>query len=215
MLIPFPYLFDKYKIKSKGVLHLGANSGQEAEAYRQCGVERVIWVEALPELCEACRRHVAAYPNNIVLEACVSDVSGAKVKFHVASNGGQSSSFLEFGTHEQEHPSVYFTKTVEMQTVRVDDLLKRNKIELDGGDWFGNLDVQGSELLALRGMGQLLWKFGHIYVEVNTRPLYKGCPMVEDIDDYLVEFGFTGKETKMTNHSWGDKFYQRFALQSK
>jgi len=143
MLIPFDELFKKYNIQPKGVLHLGANTGQEAEAYAAHGVGRVIWVEALQELAEACLRHVSQFPNKQeVYHACVSDVSGQMVKFNVASNGGQSSSFLEFGTHSKEHPSVRFTKSVSMETVRVDDLFKRNSIVIDG-TWFLNADLQG------------------------------------------------------------------------
>jgi len=210
MLISFDYLFNKYNIQPDGVLHLGANTGQEAEAYHRHGIKQVIWVEALPDLFHRLEQNVKQFPGHRSLCACVSDTDGKEVPFFVASNGGQSSSFLKFGTHEQEHPSVHFTRQVNMVTVRVDTLLKEKGIQLEGNGWFLNADLQGAELLALKGMGDLLWKFEHAYIEVNTRELYVGCPFVGEIDAYLRDFGFQGMETKMTSFGWGDKYYKRF-----
>lgn len=208
MLIPFDYLFKKYAIKVPGVLHLGANVGQEAEAYVKQAIPKVVWVEALPDLHFRLHQNVDHLPGHIALLACVTDKDGDTVTFNVASNGGQSSSILPFGTHSIEHPSVHYVAKHVLQTIRVDTLLRNNRIEIKGG-WFLNADLQGAELMALRGMGSLLWEFDYAYIEVNTRELYKGCPRVEEIDAYLVKFGFVGRETKMTGNGWGDKFYSR------
>jgi len=59
--------------------------------------------------------------------------------------------------------------------------------------------------------GDLLWNFGWAYVEVNTKPLYQGCALVGEIDDFLHKFGFLRMETKMTGAGWGDAIYQRKA----
>jgi len=206
MLIPFDHLFEHYNIRPSGVLHLGANTGQEAEVYHGRGVKRVIWVEAIPELFEKLKRNVARWPQDITYCACVSDVNDERVRFQVASNGGQSSSFLEFGTHAVAHPSVRFIRNFFATTIRVDRLLAEEEIE---GSWFLNADLQGAELKALIGMGQLLWKFDHAYIEVNEDELYKGCPRTKDVDEYLAQFGFVGVETKMTGAGWGDKYYVR------
>lgn len=208
MLIPFDYLFTKYDIKPLGVLHLGANTGQEGKAYAQFGITNVIWVEALPEIYRHLQREVQQWPGNLALLACVAEVDGRIVKFNVASNGGQSSSFLEFGTHRFEHPTVKFVRQIEMPTVRVDSLLRRNGLAV-GPHWFLNIDLQGAELHALKGMGDLLWKFDHAYIEVNVKELYRGCALVDEVDEYLLKFGLVGQETKMTGAGWGDKYYRR------
>lgn len=213
MLIDFKYLWDHYKIKADGVLHLGANLAQEEIAYRDAGIKEVIWVEAIPEmaikLCKALRSDSFFYQR--VLQACLSDVDGKKVKFNIASNGGQSSSFLQFGTHAKEHPTVKYTNSIDLYTSRLDSLFAQRGISLEGKTWFLNVDLQGAELLALKGMGDLLWHCSYAYVEVNIRELYKGCPNIVEIDGYLAQYGFVGMETKMTGAGWGDKFYQRFA----
>ena len=208
MLIPFDHLFRKYAVKTDQVLHLGANTGQEAEAYDEQGISRVIWVEALLEVWVKLRQHIVRFPGHTALLACLSDKDGEEVTFNVASNDSQSSSFLEFGTHSKEHPTVKFERIVEMTTVRLDTLLDREniKIQMNG---FLNADLQGAELLALKGMGDLLGRFRYAYIEVNEKELYQGCPLVGEIDDYLASFGFEGKEVKMTGAGWGDKFYMR------
>jgi FkbM family methyltransferase len=211
MLIPFEKLFKRHGGKPVGVLHLGANTGQEADAYKACGVNQVIWVEAIPEVYRHLVSHTAGFPGSIALQACVSDRTGEKVKFHIANNGGQSSSLLEFGTHLQEHPSVRYVREIELTTVRVDTLLEENNLTISGG-WFLNIDLQGAELLALIGMGELLWQFDFAYIEVNEKELYKGCPLVKEIDDYLGRYGLIGVETKMTNFGWGDRFYVRSSV---
>ena len=95
-----------------------------------------------------------------------------------------------------------------MTTVRVDSLLAQHSLSVGPG-WFLNVDLQGAELKALLGMGNLIHQFDHVYIEVNIRELYKGCPLVREIDEYLAKLGFVGKETKMMKQGWGDKYYQR------
>jgi len=208
MLIPFDQLFARHKIKPNGVLHLGANTGQEATTYDKLGIKQVIWVEALPDIHIQLHNNVSKYPGHVALQACLSDRDNEVVVFRRANNESQSSSFLEFGTHLQEHPGTLFIEEIKMLTKRMDNFLFERGIEIGTG-WFLNVDLQGAELLALRGMGDLLYCFDSAYVEVNTRELYKGCPFVRDIDDYLIKFDLVGAETKMTKHGWGDKLYLR------
>jgi hypothetical protein len=69
------------------------------------------------------------------------------------------------------------------------------------------LDIQGAELLALKGFGDFLNKISKVYVEVNTNYLYKNCSLIQEIDDYLLKFKFKRVETNMTQFEWGDAFY--------
>ena len=208
MLIPFETLFKKYQIKPDGILHLGANEGQEARIYRMLGVARVVWVEAIPETFQKLHSYVHRLPRNVAIQACVGDEDGKDVVFHVANNGGQSSSFLDFGTHAQEHPTVKYVRDIPMKTTRVDTLLRNQGINL-AGKWLLNADLQGAELMALRGMGGLIRMFHWIYLEVNEKPLYAGCPLLPEIDSFLSVHGFRRVETEMTSHGWGDALFCR------
>ena len=209
MLIPFEVLFKKNNIKSKQVLHIGANTGQEAEEYARLGMEKVVWVEAHPQTYRGLVDHVKAFKGqHHTIHACVGDVEGEKVTFNVANNGSQSSSIFNFGTHSREHPQVKFVSKIEMTMTRLDNLLTEHHIDfLDGS--FLNIDLQGAELKALIGLGRYLGKFNHVYVEVNEEELYAGCPLVGEIDSFLHYAGFIGVEKKMTGSGWGDKYYRR------
>lgn len=206
MLIPFDQLFPRYGIRPDGILHLGANEGQEAEMYHKLGIRNVIWVECVPDVFKKLVAHLMRFPAQHARLACLSDVDGMNVDFHVANNGGQSSSLLEFGTHAKEHPTVKFTETLRMRTTRVDTLLRNERLK---GRWLVNADLQGAELLALCGMGDLLGQFDWAYLEVNERPLYKGCPLLPEMDAWMKNQGFARREMQMTNFGWGDALWIR------
>lgn len=220
MLIPFAELCNRYAIRPKGVVHCGAHHAEERDDYARGGVERVIWIEAMPDAFVKTVKNTTSInttgadkivaSNGIVcLQACLSDVDGEHVKFNVASNG-QSSSMLEFGTHTTAHPEVKFVGTLDLITTRFDTLMQWHGLVGDlkpGG--FLNVDTQGSELLVLKGMGDLLKQFDYAYVEVNAKELYVGNPLIKDVDDYLALFGFQPIQTQMTNFGWGDRFYMK------
>ena len=64
----------------------------------------------------------------------------------------------------------------------------------------------GTELDDLKGSTSVLNQFDLLYIEVNREETYKGCPMVEELDEFLKEYKFTRVETKWASdyHSWGD-----------
>jgi sugar phosphate isomerase/epimerase len=73
-----------------------------------------------------------------------------------------------------------------------------------------NLDIQGVELKALKGMGDYLKDVQYIYTEVNSDYVYKNCSIVGEIDDFLKQYGFSRVETSwFRDCRWGDAFYMK------
>jgi len=207
MLIDFRTLFPKYGIRPKGVLHVGANKGEEAPVYLELGIKKQIWIEAYEPVFRLLKDNLANNPEAIAWNACVSDENGDKVTFHVSNNGSQSSSILELGTHKEVHPEVHYINHIEMTTQRIDKLFENPFVNPSNYD-FLNIDLQGAELKALKGMGKLIHNFKWAYLEVNQKELYQGCALVEDIDYYLGAYGFTRVETRWCgNTCWGDALY--------
>jgi len=207
MLIKLDFLNNKYNIKANGVLHVGANYFQEREDYKRNGLENVYWVDALPETFNSAKEILKDYPTHKAYNVCVGDKDGEVVQFNVSSNKGESSSIFDFGTHTTNHPEVSFVSKIQLTTKRLDTFLRIQRVDVS--DFFLNLDIQGAELMALKGLGNFLKQMKYIYCEVNTGEVYKGVPKLHEIDEFLERNGFDRVELSMTGAGWGDAFYIR------
>lgn len=200
MIIDFRELFPRYKIRPAGVLHIGANVGEEAPVYLELGIKKQVWVEPNPNLYEQLRQNLSGNADASILAFAAGDEQ-KNVVLHLSNNAGQSSSILELGTHKTAHPEVHYVADVSVRMERMDSY------DLTGLD-FLNIDVQGFELHALKGLGEKIRQFKWVYLEVNKAELYEHCALVEDIDMYLGAYGFERKETKWVgNTGWGDALY--------
>lgn len=204
MLIPLRTIHDKYGLKVNGVLHIGAHYGEELSYYDILSYRPVWWIEAEVASFKVLKEHVKSYNDQHCINACVAD-EVKPVTFHTANNG-QSSSILELGTHAQEHPDVVYTGSDTMIATTVDILADKKAI---GQANFMNLDIQGAELMALKGAVNYLKNVDYIYSEVNEKELYKGCVQLPELDEWLKEQGFELVELSWTQHGWGDGFWVR------
>lgn len=202
----------KYNIKPKGILHLGASYGQEYDEYMKNNITRQFWIEAIPDVYKKLKENIFSNSEAIAINACISDSDEKEVEFkYTAINQGESSSFLEMGTHKYIHPEVLITEIIKMKTITVDTIFNLNKLITEPSQYdFLNMDLQGCEGHALRGMGKTLPFINNIYTEVNAQEVYNGCMLLPDFDNYLSDCGFERKELKwgVENH-WGDAFYMR------
>lgn len=212
MLIPLQKLIQENKLNIKGIIHVGGSHAEEAETYLECGIPKQMWIEAIPDVFEKLQKNISKNSEAIAINACVSDVPYKNVTFNITNNSGQSSSFLPMKKHLEYHPTVVVERTIETTTLRLDDILSTdttNEFFKTTRYNFLNLDIQGAELLALKGFQENLKHIDYIYCEVNDEELYEGCPHVAEIDYFLLQHGFEGIECIMTNCHWGDKFYMR------
>lgn len=215
-------LFEKYiaeaiennKIHVTGVLHVGAHNAEELDFYHgllsKAGKNQILWIEANPDKV----KELKARGINNVYEAVIADKDGEKVMFNVANNT-QSSSILPLGLHAIEHPDIHYVNEFEAKTVTLKTFFDDLKCDATVYNYW-HLDIQGAELMALKGAGSLLKNVDIISIEVNTKEIYKGCPLISDIDEYLQntknlrDFGnFQRILTKISKHGWGDAVYLR------
>lgn len=209
MLIPaeeIVEILEKHEIRITGVLHIGAHDCEEMSFYNKflkIRDEQIIWVDALPFKVEAAL--AKKIPN--VFHAVVSDKDGEIVEFNV-SNNHQSSSILELKTHAQEHPDIVYTHTLRQKTTTVDTFFESNNL-IPAFCNFWNFDIQGAELLALKGAKESINFVSAIYLEVNEKELYKGCGLIGEVDTFLEKHGFKRVKTAITQHGWGDALYIR------
>lgn len=201
MLISLDDLVAKYSIRFTGILHVGAHICEELIRYEKyLPRETILWVEAMPDKVIHCKN---TYPGVLIEQAVVSDTTGEEVTFHVASNG-ESSSILEFGLHTYHHGHIHYVNEYRTKTTRLTDILIPYSIPFN----FINLDIQGVELKALKGMESHLPMIDYIYTEVNADYVYKECTLITELDEYLQRFDFQRVETQWcSDYQWGDAFY--------
>ena len=190
-------------ISIKGALHIGAHDCEEINFYNSIGLKngKVIWIDALEsKVTESVNRGIKN-----VYNALITDKDDEEVEFNI-SNNVQSSSIYEFGTHSQEHPHVVFVGKKTLKSVTVDTFFERNNLDASEYD-FWNFDIQGAELLALKGAKKSIQYAKAIYLEVNEKELYKDCGLIDEIDLFLSQYKFKRVITKMLVHGWGDALY--------
>lgn len=212
MIFDINYLIEKYRLNITGVVHVGASYAQEMSSYNRAGIKRVIWIEAIREIYDSIYKTLQPYPSAICFHACISNRDHKRVRFNITSNKGQSSSLFNLKEHAQQYPNIVVVEQRQLRTITLDTLLKKSHIEIKGEYNFLVMDIQGAELLALKGMKKNLNKFQYLYLEVNQRELYEGCALEPEVDRYLREHHFAPVESRMRPAGWGDKFYMHDTL---
>jgi FkbM family methyltransferase len=179
---------DRFLRKISGVVHVGANIGQERGLYDAFGL-RVIWIEPVPEIFEALKSNLRDFPDQRAIQCLVTDRDDAEYPFHIANNKGESSSILELKHHRDIWPEVNYTGTVLLKSSTLTSLLKRERVNLS--DYQGLvLDTQGAELLVLKGSVPLLSGFMYIKAEVPDFEAYAGCCRLSELDSFMTQHGY-------------------------
>ncbi len=197
---------DRYIRRISGVIHVGANHGNERNLYRKYRLP-VVWVEPIPEVFDLLESNIKSYRYQQALKCLVTDQDNVEYEFHISSNDGASSSILDFKLHKDIWPEVVYEKTIKLQSLTLTTLLKQEGI--DAGDYDALvMDTQGSELLVLKGAAPLLHNFKYIETEVADFESYEGCCQLKDIDSFLKEHGFKEySRHKFAEHSNGGSYY--------
>jgi FkbM family methyltransferase len=206
MLISYEEL-QKYiaHLKITGVLHIGAHECEEMDFYKRLGLTEndVCWIDALDEKVALAKSRGIPH----IYQAVVTERDDDTVTFNITNNG-QSSSIFEFGTHAENYKWCVVTEKRTLKTSRIDTMAKKHSWPIERYN-FWNLDIQGAELLALKSAGDILKTVDVIYTEVNIEEVYKGCAQLDEIDNYLRDFGFERVATTMMRENWGDALYIR------
>jgi len=202
MLISFTNLRRKYNMNIKGVVHIGAHYGEEIYEYVDNGIQKITVFEPLSKNFEVLAKRLQNVNANIQGYQVALGSQKGTATMYLSSNEAQSSSILKPKEHLEHHPDVTFDGTEEVEVSVLDDY--------DLGDAnFINMDVQGYELEVLKGGKETLKNIDYVYCEVNRGEMYESNAMIDDIDEYLSDYGFERVETYWpeTWYKWGDALY--------
>ena len=202
MLISFKDLVKKYDLKIKGIIHVGGHHGEELEDYIDEGIQNIILFEPLSDCFDVIGYKCQDLNANIEGHQVALGSERGIAKMYVSDNEKQSSSILKPKVHLTHHPHVKFPETEDVEVHLLDDYLPNIK------DYnFINMDVQGYELEVLKGGTKVLEQVNYVYCEVNRDEVYENNAYVEEIDEFLADYGMERIETDWAGDIWGDALY--------
>jgi FkbM family methyltransferase len=199
--------------RPRGVLQVGASYGQEMQWFVENGIQAGVFIEPLPEPFSVLSKTCMTRPNFVAVNALCAEETGQKVSFHVASNGGMSSSMLKPKNHLQEFDFVSFDQTVELVSNRLDHVI--SFLHQHGHGATCNaldllyMDTQGAELKVLRGAGKVLDGINVVLTEVTRNQMYDGAPALNELMAFLEPHGFTLNNINFDKHHHGDALFVR------
>jgi FkbM family methyltransferase len=202
------------------ILDIGACEGEDSIRYKIMFKNAIIFsFEPLPFNVLKMKENFARYNFSDKIEIipiALSDREGV-ADFYVSSGappqhennetwnyGNKSSSLLEPATATTENiPWLNFKEKIIVKLQRIDSFIReKNLHQID----FIHMDVQGAELMVLRGAGSSLHHIKCIWMEVENIELYKSQPVKQDVEKYMHDNGFI-KLVDTVSEITGDQFY--------
>ena len=184
----------------KGVICIGANLGQELEGWLSLGINDFMLFEPVKSTFLKLLRITENKPGDIKLYNLALGNMTGKVEMNVETcHQGKSSSILEPFLHLEQYPDIIFERK-EIVSIDKLDNIEYDRVLYDKL----HIDTHGYELEILRGAENSLNFINEITIEVYREELYKGCPMYEEVTDFLYEKGFDVEDIFWRGLSWGD-----------
>lgn len=182
---------------------MGAHKAEESVGYDEAGWGHVYWIEAQPNRASELRSRLNG-SKNTVIELAAWDSEVASMTLHVTNNS-ESTSLLEMGTHRLHYPDISVVQEVKVKAGRLDKHLPKS-----ANFNFVNLDIQGAELQALKGLEEYMPQVQWIYSEINFEDLYVGGTTIEALDEFLKRAGFVmAARMRVPKVGWGDGLWIR------
>jgi FkbM family methyltransferase len=200
-------------IPKTGIVHIGAHQGQEVQEYLRAGFMQIVLIEANPKWFSYLKKEFGHLSNVQIYQYAVSDKEGP-VEFYVhtsRSGSTEPASLLRMKRFNQIVKTLNTPSTITIPSITLDGLFEKYALSLNEFN-FLNVDVQGAELMVLKGAAKILESFDVVISEVNLVELYENAPLEEDIVEYMSQFQFFKKKAvyhnlydeKGTFPAWGE-----------
>ena len=191
-------------VKSKGVLHLGAHKGQEADLYELLG-KKVIWIEAIPKIFHILRDNLEYFNNQQAYCLLLGDVDNVERSFFISNNDSQSSSLFKFSKNTLNgkyfsHVKLKMRDKIILKMSKLDSFVKENNINISEYNYWV-VDLQGAELLALKGAENSLKFCEALIVEVSKVDIYDSGVLWLELKNWLIQRNFYPVSEPSEEHS--------------
>jgi len=175
---------------SLSVVDAGAHHGHTAVQYLEhFPNSRVIALEPEPGNFAIAKETLAPFGERVELLPFALGETDGSVPLHLTSHSG-AHSLLEVDDMRYYDAPVESLTPIAVRVIKLDSILAERRLyRLD----ILKMDIQGAELLALRGAAKLLARHAIrlIALEVLFQPLYRNQPTFWDIADHLRSLGYT------------------------
>ena len=176
------------RLEYRSVIDAGANRGSFTDAFLQLHrPERLVLVEAIPDLAEKLRARYAGKPGISVVSVALSDRNG-QARFEI-NQSDASSSLLPIDPRNSEwfDRDLRVAQTISVSTMTLPALLDEQGLQ--SVDLL-KLDLQGAERSVLTGGEAVLERVRVIYTEVFFEQLYAGAWLFGEMNEFLAGRGF-------------------------
>lgn len=200
------------------IFEIGSCEGEDSVRLRRKYPNAKIYTfEPLPSNIEKIKSNFQKYSakNINLFKLAMSDKDGKSI-FYVSSGhpedrpkeddwdyGNKSSSLLRPKKTKEIHRWLKFKNKIKVKTKRLDSFCDEACIDkID----FIFIDVQGAELMVLKGAGDILKHVGMIWMEVESIELYSRQPLKDDVEAFMKTNGFKCIKSTVDEIS-GDQLY--------
>jgi len=205
-------------IAKRGVVHVGADVGQEVPQYLDYGFTNILLIEANPERCAILRAKFRDDPRIKIFNYAICDREGViDLHIHTSRSGStEPASILPMKRFKEIVKTLHTPETIGVPAMTLDGLFEKYALAL--GDYnFLNVDIQGAELLAFRGAQKVTGHVDVIISEVNVIEMYEDGALENDVVRLLDERGFDRKhavyhtlyDETSTFPAWGESLFVR------
>jgi len=179
-------------LKLKGILHIGAHNCEEKELYKMINIDNVIWIDANSK-------------NHEINNFLVSDKDDEEYLFNIANNS-ESSSVNKLKLHRDLYPDINYINSKIIKSKTINSIYNILNIDRDIYDvWY--ICTQGSELCALKGGIKEINNIKVIIIKVYNKEVYENCPIINDVDNFLIDYNFKRIISEFTKENYGFALY--------
>ena len=178
--------------RTRGIIQVGANIGDELEAFSKMGIEKLLLFEpvqeAYDELLINISKHRGVGYEWSPVQMAVSDEVG-DLQFWKGRESGNSS-FLELHPDRSaHHKHNIHDKQITVPTTTLDRFVQDNRIDPRDYNMIF-MDVQGIEHLVLYGARELLKQIDFVVLEVSYTEIYLGSLVSDQMELCFEDLGF-------------------------
>jgi len=198
----------RFKRLPRGVIQVGAHNGREVPKLARSGITRAVFIDPLDETFELLCERVSEVDGFVAIQALIGDEDGKPVTLNVASNTGESSSFLEPTGHTEIKPNIHFEEKRALELRTLDKLLPEHGLVPEDYDMMF-IDTQGAEKHVLLGALGVLKSIDFIWMEVSIGGIYRGDMSLSRFVVFLETLGFELGYCELKRLGWGDALFVR------